>query len=950
LSCVNRAAGYALSRGKIGTSREIARRVNLIRSSPPADEPHLPFVSFANERAGRRVIDIGSGKGAHSLGLASEGRECLCVDLNVDFLKEARRRGLVTVRMDAHALALREHVFETALLFELIEHVRDPKQVLAEAKRVISKNILVTTPCHDYDEALSSLGLYVESCLPPQHLSFYRSADLEQLIQSEFPICRLFKGEPVFLRGLANPLYYSRLFAEGLIEVEKGETNAPVLVQPSPAVLEGINEITDLEQFAMHIERLHILEEERNKLAAEVAQKTNTINEQEGRLQILEDERNRLALEVTQKTNTINEQEAILRKLGSEHLALVARLDEIIHSLGYKFMRFWASRIDRLLPEDTRRGEFKKILVRSTRIATEQGLRSLLRLVREKIERRQFRVIGASVPDVAYALWVAKNEPTDTDLVVQQTRGKQFGYRPLISIITPVWNPPPDVLTDTIESVLLQTYDNWELCMADGGSQEAIRDVLRRFARRDRRVRVRFLDSNLGISGNSNMAIEWARGEFIALLDHDDMLAPFALFEVADSLNRMPELDFIYSDKDCIDLEGRRFNPLFKPDWSPDLMLSVNYVTHLCAIRTALVRSVGAFRSDTDGAQDWDLFLRVTEKTDKIYHISKVLYHWKLAPASVASGGLYAKPYAAKAQLLTLNQHLSRNLRQGELSFDDHGHVRAAWSLQHRPKISVVVHSGRIGGSLDRCLESIFRKSSYENFEVIVVCTETCTEVLQQFPDARFLESKHALDYSFANNLGASEGSGDILVFLDSSAEVLSTDWLQELAGWALQPEIGAVGAKLLHPSGEIVHGGVVVGLRGYVFEGAQEGSWLPFGDTEWYRDYSAVLGLCMATSRRVFEELGHFDERSGTPDIDFCIRARTRNYRVVYTPYAKLTIHHPRDLSPEPPIVPSTPEYRRLFETGDPYYNPNLSYEHSIPRLNVSQSPMTIEKPSQDG
>lgn len=697
--------------------------------------------------------------------------------------------------------------------------------------------------------------------------------------------------------------------------------------------------LSQFEQKASEREqKLRILEEERNKLAAEVVQKTNTINEQEERLHTVEDERNRLASEIAQKTNTINEQEAILRKLGSEHLALVTRLDEITHSLGYKFMRFYASRIDRLLPERTGRGELKKILVTSARIATEQGLSSLLGLAREKIQERQFRVVGPPTADVDYALWMAKNEIIDEDLRAQRRKAGQLRLRPLISVVTPVWNPPPDFLADTIESVISQTYENWELCVVDGGSNQEVKKVLRNFADQDQRIRVQFLDRNLGISQNSNKAIESARGEFIALLDHDDQLAPCALFEIVNHINQEPDVDFIYSDKDSMTTEGKRFNPLFKPDWSPDTMLSANYVTHLCVIRTELVKSVGGFRPETDGAQDWDLFLRVAEKTNRIHHIPKVLYHWRLAPASVSSAGLQAKPYAAKAQLLTLNQHVSRNMRESEIRFDEFGHLRVVWKFNREPRVSVVVYSQDDGPSLHRCLTSILDKSSYKNLEVIVVsCDPTAGALQQEFAGVRFLESKDRLNYSSANNLGAAQASGDVLVFLDPYAEVLSADWLQELTGWVLQPKIGAVGAKLLHPSGEILHGGVVVGLRGYVFEGARERSWLPFGDTEWYRDYSAVSGLCMATSRRVFEELGHFEERSDTPDIGFCIGARRRNYRVLYTPYARLTIHHPRDLSPESPMVPGNPEYRRLFEMGDPCFNPNLSYEHSIPTLKAS-------------
>jgi GT2 family glycosyltransferase len=492
-------------------------------------------------------------------------------------------------------------------------------------------------------------------------------------------------------------------------------------------------------------------------------------------------------------------------------------------------------------------------------------------------------------------------------------------------------------LADTLESVLSQTYDNWEACIVDAGSEQSVKEVLQEFARRDKRVRVRFLGKNLGISRNSNIAIERASGEFIALLDHDDLLAPFALFEVVESLNKMPELDFIYSDRDSATLEGKRSNPLFKPDWSPDVMLSANYLAQLCVIRTRLAKSLGGFRPETDGAQDWDLFLRATERTTKIHHIPKILYHWRQAPASVSATGFYAKPYAPRAQILAVDEHLARNGRRAEVSLDRSGFLRVSWKLVDRPLISIIIHCQEGGPLFQRCLDAVVNRSSYKNIEV-VVCAKLRPEALErhrQKVHMRFVECGQHMSYAEANNMGANQALGEVLVFLDEHAEVVSPRWLEELGGWALQPEVSVVGAKLLAPDRTIYHGGVVIGLPGYVFEGAHERSWLALGHTEWYRNYTAVSGACLASRSSVFRELGRFNSRLNMgADIDLCLCARKHNYRVVYTPHARLILYRPEPLVLRKSDLFAIPEFRQTVERGDPYFNRNLSYEHTVPTL----------------
>ncbi len=364
--------------------------------------------------------------------------------------------------------------------------------------------------------------------------------------------------------------------------------------------------------------------------------------------------------------------------------------------------------------------ELWKIVQRSLHIARNEGLSSLTSQALEKLRMRAFYVLGPSVPDQDYARWIARSEPSDAALAEQPLLAKKFDYHPLISIITPVWNPPLDLLTETLNSVVAQTYENWELCIVDGGSRKEVRDYLREFAKQNKNTRIEFLERNLGISVNSNKALDLARGDFFTFLDHDDLLAPFALFEVVSLLNQNAESAVIYSDSDRMMFDGKRIDPLFKPDWSPDMMLSVNYLTHLCVLSSTLTRSLGGFRPETDGAQDWDLFLRTTEHSDKIAHIPKILYHWREAPSSVSAVGFHAKPYAKTAQLRVVDQYLERNQIDGKAQRHASGALRVRWKLPDSPLVSVII-TGTEKTVVRRCVNSVKNKSSYKNFEIIVV-------------------------------------------------------------------------------------------------------------------------------------------------------------------------------------------------------------------------------------
>lgn len=559
-----------------------------------------------------------------------------------------------------------------------------------------------------------------------------------------------------------------------------------------------------------------------------------------------------------------------------------------------------------------------------------------------------------------YPRWIKKREPGKRELARQRKDWPQFPYQPLISILTPVFNPPPDVLQDTLESVRAQTYPNWELCLADGASDRpGVRQVLDDFARRDPRIKVVHLPTNQGIAANSNQALKMAQGEYLSLLDHDDLLAPDYLYQVVHRLNQDPSADIIYYDEDKISADGRERNaPWFKPGaLSPDLLLSTNYLMH-SVIRRSLLLEVGEFDPTVDGAQDWDLSLRLIEKQPRIVHIPRIFYHWRQVPGSAASDA-NAKPWAFAAQARCLQKHLARlGLHGASVDFPSLGLVHIRWPVSGR-KVSIIIPTKDKVHLLRACLSSIFAKTSYPNYEIILVDNgsiepETLAYYQSLAGEKRLtlLHYPHPFNFHAINNFASRHANGEILVFLNNDTEILNPEWLEELVGWAERPEIGIVGAKLIRPDGTIQHAGLVIGLAGHgshVFDGARGPLYGPFGSTEWYRNYQAVTGACMAIRRQVFEQLHGFDElyRVGYGDIDLCLRAVQAGYRVVYNPFACL-LHHEgatRRLSQPPSDVlrASISMYPRV-QAGDPFFNPNLSTLQRIPSLPLRFEPKPAE------
>jgi O-antigen biosynthesis protein len=527
-------------------------------------------------------------------------------------------------------------------------------------------------------------------------------------------------------------------------------------------------------------------------------------------------------------------------------------------------------------------------------------------------------------------LYVHRLTPDRREALVRASAS--FSYRPKISIVMPTYNTDPRWLREAIESVRGQIYDNWELCIADDGSTlPATRVALRRLDRRNSRIRVNFLPGNLGIGGASNEALALATGEFVGFLDHDDLLKPEALLEVVRLLNREGDLDFIYSDEDKLDAKGQLVEPFFKPDWSPDLLTSVNYVTHFSVYRAAILDQVGGLRAGYDGSQDYDLALRVTEVTDRIAHIPKPLYTWRKVPGSAAAS-VDAKPFAREAARRALADSLVRRRYPGEVVDGlAHGRYRVKYDIVGDPRVAIVIPTRDRVDLLRPCVESIQAKSTYRNYEIVVIDNNSAEkETLAYLSNfgGRVLEFRQEFNFSRMMNFAVREVDCDAVILLNNDTEVISSEWIEALLEHGQRPGVAAAGARLLFPDGRPQHEGIIIGFAGGAAGNVDHGGFYGLGDT--VRNCSAVTAACMLTRPEVYWDLAGFDERLRVAfnDVDFCLRAREKGYSIVYTPYA-LLYHiesatrkrlHPR-------------EDERFFrerwgqpgEYRDPYYNPNF-------------------------
>ncbi len=501
----------------------------------------------------------------------------------------------------------------------------------------------------------------------------------------------------------------------------------------------------------------------------------------------------------------------------------------------------------------------------------------------------------ANPMDIAkYNLWIEDNK--------EEIDYKKFKYRPLISVLIPVYNVDGKLLQECIESILNQSYDNFEICIVDDASDK--KDTLGALEKYsdNKKVRIKHRKTNGHISRATNDALKMAKGEYVALVDNDDKITKNALYKVVDVLNNDKKIDLVYSDEDKIDKYGARCYPFFKPDWSPDTLLSLNYICHLVVARTKLVREVGGFTVGMEGAQDHDLLLKLTEKTDKIYHIPEVLYNWRMIEGSTALK-LDNKDYANDKGKLAIEAALKRRKLDATVEKDlSSTYYRVIYKVKKEPKVSIVIPTKDYAETTEACLKSIFKKTTYKNYEVIVVNNrseeEKTFELFEKYKKAhknfRVVDADMEFNYSKINNLAVKEAKGEVIVLLNNDTEIITPEWLTIMVGYAMQPHVGAVGAKLLYPDNTVQHGGVVLGMggvAGHVFLNEKRDAIGLYGRMRVPYDVGAVTAACLCVEKKKFEEVGGLEEdlKVAFNDIDFNMKLLKKGYYNVILPMVEL-------------------------------------------------------------
>jgi glycosyltransferase involved in cell wall biosynthesis len=557
-----------------------------------------------------------------------------------------------------------------------------------------------------------------------------------------------------------------------------------------------------------------------------------------------------------------------------------------------------------------------------------------------------------------YAAWIGLYQQVDdTTLTAIEAEIAKFADPPMISVLLPVFNPVPDHLRDAIQSVQRQIYPHWELCIADDASTDpAIGQLLRSMQARDSRIKIVWREQNGHISAASNSALRLAAGDFIALLDHDDLISSRALYEVAARIVARPDADIIYSDEDHIDDHGRRSVPYFKPDWNPELMLGQNLISHLGVYRRALIERIGGFRLGLEGSQDYDLALRAVAQTtpDRIHHIPMVLYHWR--------HGTLQSSFSERAM-----ERCLENGRRAVSEFLNHRGISSrvepvpsAPTLTRvifpvpvpEPLVSIIIPTRNHATMLGRCVDGLLNRTDYSPLEVLLVDNGSdqpdALALLNELVRDRRVRLLHApgpFNYSALNNRAVREAAGSLVLLLNNDIDVINSDWLREMVSHAIRPGVGAVGAKLLYPDGTIQHGGVTVGMGGvaghpYLNKPRDDVGY--FGHLKLVRNVTAVTGACLLVRRQTFLDVGGLDETAlavALNDVDFCLRLVEAGYRNLWTPHAELyhfeSASRGSDLTGE-----KAARFRREIAHmqqrwgkklyNDPNWNPNLSLQTS--------------------
>jgi len=605
-------------------------------------------------------------------------------------------------------------------------------------------------------------------------------------------------------------------------------------------------------------------------------------------------------------------------------------------------------------------------IVKTAKKCIKVVLRKLSRLIKRK-------------PDINYGFypdWLKANDVTAQELEKQKEH--KFKVSPKISVIVPMYNTKEVFFKELVDSMLNQTYTNWELCLADGSPEK--NEELKKYYESDERIKYNFLGGNKGIAGNTNSAIEMVTGDYIALLDHDDVLPANALYEVVNYINKYPNSEFLYSDEDKIDEHKNRYDAHFKPDFAPDTLRCQNYICHFSIFKKELMDKLQGFRPDYDGAQDYDIFLRMSEvvKPENITHIPKILYHWRVHNESTAKLNSNAKNYAFEAGKKAIEDHLKRVGLEGTVSEGCiEGIYKVEYKVKGNPRVSIVIPNKDGQDILEVCINSVLEKTTYENYEIIVVENNSTSEEIYEYykkiinnekirivnyntgkeikdesecsieyTNNNRREVKPGFNYSAIINFGTKFATGEYSIQLNNDTELITPNWLESMVGFCQREDVGAVGCKLYYPDETIQHAGIIVGIGGIAgnrFKSIPKDGHGYFARESMVENLSAVTGACLMTKTKIFEEVNWMDETLAVAfnDVDFCLKIREKGYLVVYDPYVEFWHYESKSRGYE-----NTPEKLKRFQgeidtfekrwmefldKGDPYYNINLSLDTEV-------------------
>ena len=848
--------------------------------------------------ANKRVLEFGCSSGYMARALQQQGCSVTAIEIDPAVAELAKPfcERVIIANLDGGEWATRlaDTKFDVALFGDVLEQLKDPMVPLVLVRRFLAD------------------GGYLVASIPNVAHGSVRLA----LLQGEF------KYRDKGLLDDTHLRFFTRASIEELFRNARYEID--VMERSTAGVFETEIHVNERDVPTQLLWQLNCDED---ALTYQFIYKTKPVDASKTALMPLTPslKESPASISVSAIMQRLRDTETQLERVERQNALQKATLENIFNSKGWRFIN--------------RYRELKGWVRSSVTLARNRQFKTFVR----SSATRLLTLVGVrrhvSTGQDLYKQWIAIVEPPRLDVNRLRAETQSFTYRPLISILMPVYNPSVEHLRKAIESVKAQVYDNWELCICDDASTSPeVRLELETADSNDSRIKVRFNDRNVGISQTSNYALEMASGEFVGLLDHDDELAVHALHENVALLQHHPEADLIYSDEDKLDAEGQRVDPFFKPDWSPEYMLSCMYTCHFGMYRAALLKSIGGFRRGFEGSQDYDLVLRLSEKSKAIFHIPQMLYHWRMSAGSTAAFAS-AKDYTTERGWRALQEHLERRGLNGtveKMQLPNRYRVRPA--IKGEPLVSIIIPTKDGVPLLKRCLQSIESKTEYKNYEVLIVDNNSEKPETAQYLATlkhRVIPFPEPFNYSRINNHAAEQAKGDYLLLLNNDTEVISPGWITAMLEFAQLDDVGAVGAKLYYPNNHIQHAGVVLGIcggAGHSHKYYPRSSRGYFDSLACIRNYSAVTAACIMVRRQVYEEVGGFDEqfRVAFNDVDFCLRIRQKGYRIVWTPFAELYHYESasRGLHMDLDELSLLQERWSSLLRNDPYYNPNLTLD----------------------